>query len=352
MNRAQFCKTFYRNVIFATINNCVIAKILCDEHTTKNVIVLNVFIAVCSGILSRFITALKFIQIFSVMQAMCCSAFYVFLIVFTYFAKYIEFDEFVNFHLIHIVLGSSFFNIYFAFAITNIEYTGCAIESVIKAVFKLFIDPPYLAWKLQQNKIKYIHKPYQRQFESMLFAVSFYEYVILSVWYLLFCDADWICDMLWLHTMIFLLTFGCAFYLYCKRLDCSPDVLLTYMTIHYVAVTLGWIGGMMCGITFGFCFGYLSMNYVLLITLITFVPLYAVTGFIVYLLRPSFKKTFQFKTVYPKNETCAICLLTDCEKFVKMHNCQHVFHPSCIKQWIERGNYNCVYCQKDVRKIE
>lgn len=53
-----------------------------------------------------------------------------------------------------------------------------------------------------------------------------------------------------------------------------------------------------------------------------------------------------------KNEECSICLSLFLEKqCVKMNQCEHIYHESCIKEWLKINNL-CPLCRKDVYKQE
>jgi hypothetical protein len=354
MNREYFVSNIHKNVIYATLNNCIFAHFLCNINDAQYAIMLNGLISICSIILSQIVEEPKLEKIFSIMQSICCCAFYNIFVIATYFATlYVELNGIINHRLIKTILVSSFSNLYLAIMITDVNYAIMAIVSTVKAIFKLVIEPPLFVWYFNENKHTFTNFSYIQRFNVILFVVAFYQCVMLSV-LCLFCSEIEINFILKLHATIFLLSFGLAFHKYCALLDCDSDALLGYMTKNYIATIFGFISGIACAFI---CSYYVKDDVYydvlrLLTASITYVPLFVVSSFIAYLLRPSFKKTYQFETIYPKNETCAICFSTDCKKFVKMHNCRHVFHPACIKQWIIRGNYSCVYCQKDVRKIE
>lgn len=53
-----------------------------------------------------------------------------------------------------------------------------------------------------------------------------------------------------------------------------------------------------------------------------------------------------------KNEECSICLSLFSEKqCVKMNQCSHIYHESCIKECL-KVHYLCPLCRKDVYKQE
>lgn len=48
-------------------------------------------------------------------------------------------------------------------------------------------------------------------------------------------------------------------------------------------------------------------------------------------------------------DNCGICLEKDCEKYIKLKKCNHVFCENCIKNWLLKYNINCPTCRKDLR---
>ncbi|MED6110983.1 hypothetical protein PIB30_048043 [Stylosanthes scabra] len=46
-------------------------------------------------------------------------------------------------------------------------------------------------------------------------------------------------------------------------------------------------------------------------------------------------------------ETCSICLVEfeDEDAVSKLRRCSHIFHLSCIEQWIERNQFSCPLCR-------
>jgi hypothetical protein len=54
------------------------------------------------------------------------------------------------------------------------------------------------------------------------------------------------------------------------------------------------------------------------------------------------------QTIKTQNERCIFCQenFTDADKCRKL-NCDHVFHTSCIDEWLENQNYKCPCCRAD-----
>ncbi|MED6119604.1 hypothetical protein PIB30_013241 [Stylosanthes scabra] len=46
-------------------------------------------------------------------------------------------------------------------------------------------------------------------------------------------------------------------------------------------------------------------------------------------------------------ETCSICLVEfeDEDAVSKLRRCNHIFHLSCIEQWIDRNQFSCPLCR-------
>lgn len=45
------------------------------------------------------------------------------------------------------------------------------------------------------------------------------------------------------------------------------------------------------------------------------------------------------------NESCSVCIETMTTNIVQLNNCNHMFHETCIKPWIDAGN-NCPLCRQ------
>ena len=56
----------------------------------------------------------------------------------------------------------------------------------------------------------------------------------------------------------------------------------------------------------------------------------------------------KYKRIHSTDDVCTICIenLETNEKIIKL-NCEHMFHPNCIKPWIDKHE-RCPNCNSDI----